>query len=246
MSPIVSGAGVELEYEVRGDGPALLLIHDLASDHNALLAAAAELTPDARLIAYSRRGYAGSSAPEPYAGTTVQEQAEDAAHLLESLAPSGALAVGEGFGALIALDLLLRHGRLVHGAVLTDPPLLAFVPDATRRLAEQRGEIEEAVRTGGPAAGVDVWLAGRASSADRDRARASARAFFADYAGLASWPVTRRELRSLAAPVVVLSGPRSEPHVVAAAEALAGLLPQAERRDDGDLVGAARALLKKR
>jgi hypothetical protein len=44
-------------------------------------------------------------------------------------------------------------------------------------------------------------------------------------------------------PAVVLTGPSSPPHVVAAADALAGLLPAARRADDGDLVAAARTLL---
>jgi hypothetical protein len=55
--------------------------------------------------------------------------------------------------------------------------------------------------------------------------------------------VTRRELRALDLPAVVLTGPWSPPHVVAAADALAGLLPLATRTDDGDLVAAARTLL---
>jgi hypothetical protein len=75
------------------------------------------------------------------------------------------------------------------------------------------------------------------------RARAAHRAVFADYAGLASWPVTRRELRALDMPAVVLTGPSSPPHVVAAAEALAGLLPDARRAAHGDLAAAAQSLL---
>ncbi|HEX6621621.1 MAG TPA: hypothetical protein VF024_18310, partial [Solirubrobacteraceae bacterium] len=62
-------------------------------------------------------------------------------------------------------------------------------------------------------------------------------------AGLASWPVTRRELRSMDLPAVVLTGPATPAHVVAAADALAGLMPAARRAEDGDLVAAARTLL---
>ena len=74
----------------------------------------------------------------------------------------------------------------------------------------------------GPQAGVEAWLGGRADGPALARARAAHRAFFADYAGLASWPVTRRELRALDMPAVVLTGPWSPPHIVAAADALAG------------------------
>ena len=111
----------------------------------------------------------------------------------------------------------------MRAAVLADPPLFMFVPEATERLGAQHAELEAAVREGGPEAGVEAWL-GRPRGRPRrsQRARAAHRAFFADYAGLASWPVTRRELRALDVPAVVLTGPASPPHVVAAADALAG------------------------
>jgi hypothetical protein len=99
------------------------------------------------------------------------------------------------------------------------------------------------VRGGGPEAGVEAWLGGRVSGEALARAKAAHRAFFADYAGLASWPASRRELRALDVPAVVLTGPWSPPHIVAAAEALAELLPAARRVGDGDMVAAARGLL---
>jgi hypothetical protein len=118
-----------------------------------------------------------------------------------------------------------------------------FVPEATERLAEQHAELEAAVRDGGPEAGVEAWLGGRVDAAALGRARAAHRAFFADYAGLASWPATRADLRALDMPAVVLTGPWSPPHVVAAADALAALMPSAERAGDGDMLAAARRLL---
>ncbi len=244
MAPIVAGAGVPLSYAARGDGAPVLLVHGLASGAAALAPVAAGLAAaGARAIAYDRRGYGDSGAPEPYGGTTVEEQSEDAAALLRALAVGPALAVGEGFGALIALDLARRHPRLVRGAVLLEPPMFMLVPEATAELSGERAEIEEAVRARGPGAGVEVWLRGRAGDEDLARARASFRGFFADYAGLASWGVTRPELRRLELPVVVVSGPRTQPHVRAAADRLAALLPRATRTTDGDPVAAARTLL---
>jgi pimeloyl-ACP methyl ester carboxylesterase len=243
VSPTVEGAGVELAYAERGAGPAVLLVHGPASDALALAPVAEALAPQARAIAYDRRGYGSSGAPEPYEGTTVEEQAEDAAALLRRLEAAPAVVAGEGLGALIALDLMKRHAGLVRGAVLADPPLFAFVPDATAALAAERGRIEEAVFAHGPEAGVEAWLEGRVAGEALARARAAHQAFFADYAGLASWPVTRRELRGLAQPAVVLTRPAAPPPVVAAADALAALLPAAARATDGDLAAAVRALL---
>jgi pimeloyl-ACP methyl ester carboxylesterase len=243
MAPSVEGAGVALNVVERGSGPAVLLVHGIAADAQALEPVAEPLSSQARVIAYDRRGYGASGAPEPYHGTTVEEQAEDAAALLHALDPGPALVCGDGFGALIALDLAKRHRPLVAGAVLSNPPLFMFVPEATEQLAAQRAELEEAVRAGGPEAGVEAWLGGRVEGGALERAKAAHRAFFADYAGLASWPASRRELRALDVPAVVLTGPWSPPHIVAAAEALAGLLPDVARATDGDVVAAVRSLL---
>ena len=242
--PTVEGAGVPLHYVSHGEGTPVLLVHGLASDGEAMApVASAVAAAGARAIAYDRRGYGASGAPEPYGGTTVEEQAEDAAALLRAVDAAPAIVAGDGFGALVALDLAKRHGALVRGLVLSDPALFALAPEATERLSEQRAEIEEAVRSGGPGAGVEAWLGGRVSDDALERARAAHRGFFADYAGLATWPVSRRELRALAVPSVVLTGPWSPPHIVAAADALSGLLPDASRAVDGDLAAAVASLL---
>jgi pimeloyl-ACP methyl ester carboxylesterase len=243
MAPSVEGAGVALNVVEHGSGTPVLLVHGLAADAEAMTPVAQGLAGEARVIAYDRRGYGSSGAPEPYRGTTVQEQAQDAAAVLGTLEAGAAIVCGDGFGALIALDLAKRHRALVRAAVLRDPPLLMFVPEATERLAAQHAQLEAAVREGGPEAGVEAWLGGRVDGPALARARAAHRAFFADYAGLASWPVTRRELRSMDLPAIVLTGPGSPAHIVAAADALAGLMPAARRSDDGDLVAAAHTLL---
>jgi pimeloyl-ACP methyl ester carboxylesterase len=243
MSPVVEGAGVPLAYERRGEGPAVLLVHGLASDGRGLARAVQGLEDTAQVIAYDRRGYGGSGAPDPYTGTTVMEQAEDAAALLRELDVGAAVVAGEGFGALIALDLLRRHAAVARAAVLADPPLFAFVPEATEALAALRLEVEEALRERGPEAGVEVWAAGRLGGDELERARASHRGFYADFAGLASWPVTRRELRAVAQRAVVLTGPASPVLVRAAADRLGDLLPAARRAGDGDIAAAVRSLL---
>ncbi len=238
MASTVEGAGVVLAYEESGTGPAVLMVHAIAADRHAL--------PDvagARVIRYDRRGYGDYGAPEPYGGTTVHEQGEDAAALLRALHVNRVVVCGDGFGALVALDLLKRYEPLVRAAVLADPPLFAFVPQANAELALQREQLQDAVARGGPAAAVELWLGADADAAALARAKAAQRAFFADYAGLASWPVTRRDLRAISAPVTVLTGPRTPWHVVEAADAIATLAPRAQHRRDGELAAAVSAQL---
>ena len=251
MASTAEGAGVALAYEIEGSGTPVLLVHDIASDR-----AGVPVVPGARSIRYDRRGYGDSGAPEPYVGTTVMEQAEDAAALLGSLDVPAAVVAGIGFGALIALDLAVRHGAIsypqhgyvAHGAIVravvaADPPLYPFVPEANEELAEQRRVLQDSMATGGPDAAVEAWLAGHADADAVERAKASHRGFFADYAGLASWPVTRGQLRSLAVPVTVVTSASTPWHVARAAEALISLVPRAQRREDGDVSAAAAALV---
>jgi pimeloyl-ACP methyl ester carboxylesterase len=245
MTPVVEGAGVALAYEQRGDGPPVLLVHGIADDAAGWREVGEELAPLARTIAYDRRGYGASGAPEPYERTTVEEQAEDAAALLRALDAAPAVVCGRDFGALICLDLCKRHTGLVRAAALVDPPLLAFVPDAAEALGKQRQALEQALRDGGPEHAVAAYLgdSARVSQERLARARAAHRAFFADFAGLASWPVTRGELRSLAMPIAVASDDATPAHVRRAADALAALAPAAERVDGEDVAAIVRRLL---
>jgi len=242
--PQVEGAGVALHYEERGQGSPLLVIHAMAGDAAAWEPGLDELaSAGARAIAYDRRGYGSSGAPQPYTATTVQEQAQDATALLEALGAAPAILVGDGFGALIALELLVRLPQLATAAVLVDLPLHAYVPAATEALAAERLALEQALRDGGPAAAVRAWRGARADQAAREGPSGSYAGFFADYGGLASWSPSRRELRAIALPVSVLTGAGSAAHIVAAADAAAALLPAARRVSDGDTIAAARALL---
>ena len=131
--PHAEGAGVALHYLSEGAGPAVLLVHGMASDAPAWAPALSQLaSAGLRAVALDRRGYGDSGAPEPYAATTIQEQAEDVAALLRAIDAVPALLVGDGFGALVVLELLVRRPDLARAAVLADPPLHAFVPGATR------------------------------------------------------------------------------------------------------------------
>lgn len=233
--PEIEGAGVALHYEERGDGPPLLVLHGLASDAAAWSSELDALAAGGyRAIAFDRRGYGLSGAPEVYAATTVQEQAEDAAALLGGLDALPALLVGDGFGALVALELLVRRPEVAAGAVLADVPLFAFVPAATEALAAQRELLEDALRAGGPPAALRAYDASVPA-----RAHTWERGFFADYAGQASWSPSRRELRGVGVPVVLVTGPGTPAHVVAAADAAAALVPGTVQVDDGDIVAAA-------
>lgn len=243
---MVEGAGVPLAVQEHGDpaAPAVLLVHGMAADARTWAQAAARLAAGGlHAIAYDRRGYGASGAPEPYVATTVAEQSADAVAVLDAFGVPWAVVAGDGFGALVALDVALRHPGRVTALVCGDPPLFLLVPDAAHALATERAALEDALRAGGREAAIAGWLQRRDADADADgaapaaiaRAQAAAAGFFADYAGLASLSLTRRALRGVDVPAVVVTGPTTEPDVVAAADALGALVPHARRAHDGDL-----------
>jgi pimeloyl-ACP methyl ester carboxylesterase len=187
----------------------------------------------ARVVVPDRRGYGDTPAPEVYEATSVPEQGEDLAGLLRALGTSGPglpILAGRDFGALACLDVLLRHPGLVRAAVLEDPPALSLVPEATEALSAERIALEQAIRDGGPRQAMEAWLG--------EATEAPSRSFFADYAGLATLVLTRRELRAAARPVALVVTARAQPHVRLAAAELERTLPGA--RTAADLVGGMR------
>lgn len=241
---IVEGAGIPLRTVSYGHGPTVLVIHDLAADADASAEVAQAIAAaPAHVITYDRRGYGGSGAPEPYGATTAEEQAQDAAALLAALAVAPAVILGEGFGALAALDLARRVPELVRALVLVDPALLQFVASGSEVLSQLRTSLEGALRTGTPGDAVASWLGPTADPARVERARTAARAFFADFGGLASLAVTRGELRAIAVPVALVVSAGAPAHVGESVARLAELLPDVRATPDGDAVAAVLALL---
>jgi pimeloyl-ACP methyl ester carboxylesterase len=232
--------GLNLAYDARGEGPAVLLVHGMADDRRGWRQTAGALSPHARVVTYDRRGYGESEAPEVYERTSVPEQTEDAAALIEHLGAAPAIVAGADFGALVCLDLLLRHRRLVAAAVLLAPTLYELLSGAADALAAQRVALVEVLHASGPEAAVVAYLAG-APPERIERARPAHRAFFADYGGLGTLPAGRRELASIDADVVLLEGVPGTLEAAVAAR-LADLLPHATLQAGADVAAAVRSL----
>ena len=244
----VESSGLELHYAEQGHGEAVLLVHGTAVGRELWREVSSALGEEVRSIAYDRRAYGDSGAPEPYAGTTVGEQTEDAAGLIEALDAAPAVACGHDLGALVALDLLRRHPGLVRAAVLIEPPLLALSATGPATVSALREAIEAGAREAedSSAGAVDAYLREMAGEqafdelgADRLRAaRSAGRAFAVDLGAPPTFAFGRRELRAIDAPVVVIAGSRSAPIRREVARALADLLGSAtlHEPDAGHLV----------
>jgi pimeloyl-ACP methyl ester carboxylesterase len=230
----VEAGGVELAYDERGEGQAAVFVHGTATARTVWRETIGALPGGMRAIAYDRRAYGDSGAPEPYGGTTVGEQADDLAELVERLGAAPALVCGHELGALAALDMAARHPDLAARVVVVEPPLLWLVPDGTDAVAGLREAVARAARGDGAAGAVRAYLeevggpgVEEVLGPERTEAAvANPRAFAADMAAAASWAVGRRELRQLAVRCTIVTGARSARVRQEAARALDELLPE--------------------
>jgi 3-oxoadipate enol-lactonase len=235
--------GVEMSWRDRGAGPPLLLLHETAATAAVWDALIEAIGGDARTIAPDRRGWGASGAPQQYAATTVEEQAADADALLREIEAGPAVICGAGLGAVIALELLLRHRDRARAAVLVEPPLLAFLPEATAGIAADRQAITEAVGRGGAEAAIDLYLRGElprlGPGADRipDAVAAAARerafSLFAELGAVSAWSLRTAEMLALDAPSRIVVGGSTSPLLRSASEQLALRLGDSELVDLG-------------
>jgi pimeloyl-ACP methyl ester carboxylesterase len=234
----VEVAGVELRSWSRGKGSPVLLIHETAATAEIWMPLAEALGDDAAAIAFDRRGWGESGAPEVYVRTTIEEQARDAAAVLEAHDTGPAVVCGAGIGAVIALELLLGQPELARAGVLIEPPLLALVPDATEGLSTDRKAIEGAFREGGPPAALDLYLGGGlpylGPGAQRIPAGVSAAArerplsLFAELATVPAWSIRSGALAEVTARSAVVVASSTPQPVLSAAEQLVGRLAGSE------------------
>jgi pimeloyl-ACP methyl ester carboxylesterase len=226
---------VELEYEVRGSGEPVVLIHG-AHIAGAFLPLMREpALSDYTLIRYHRRGLAGSSRTGP---ASIQQQAADCAGLLAQLGVQAAHVVGHSYGGAIALQLALDAPALVHTLALLEPGLL-MVPSAAG-FFEQLAPVMASYQRGDRASAVDMFLQGvgrpnareiveRAAPGGFEQAVRDADTFFqVELPALQAWTFTQEDARRITQPILFVLGAESLPLFSEVRELVHAWLPQAQ------------------
>jgi pimeloyl-ACP methyl ester carboxylesterase len=239
--PTLEARGVEIAWSERGDGPPVLLVHETAATGEVWDPLAEALAKEFRAIAYDRRGWGDSSAPDDYRRTTIEEQSEDAAALVEAVADGPAVVCGAGLGAVVALDLLLRRSELVSAAVLIEPTLLQLTPAATEALSQDRRRIE--IAAGNHENVIDVYLSGGlpalapgvARTPDETAAAARHRpgSVVAELGIQAGWRMPLPRLAGADRPSAVVTAESTPPLLREAAAALGARLAKTATREIG-------------
>jgi pimeloyl-ACP methyl ester carboxylesterase len=136
---IPSADGTAIAYWTCGDGPPLLLVHGMCSDHERFQSLLPHLMPHFTVHAMDRRGRGGSGDGDGYAPS---REFEDVAAVADAIAAAAGAPVdvyGHSFGGFCAFGaaaLTENVGRLVlyEGWPAPDPARLAFPPGAEAQL----------------------------------------------------------------------------------------------------------------
>jgi len=121
--------GVELHYLDQGKGVPVVLVHGGLEDYRSWQPQMDALSQRYRTIAYSRRYNYPNLRGAPRADYSAIVDADDLAALIRKLKLAPAHIVGVSYGAYVALFLAVRHPALVRSLVLSEPPVLRWLPE---------------------------------------------------------------------------------------------------------------------
>jgi 3-oxoadipate enol-lactonase len=118
----------KVEYEQRGDGPPLLLIHSLLTELTVFDHLLPALAAGHRVTRINLPGFGAST---PVKLDTVAAHADHVARVMDALDLPRATAVfGNGFGAFVCLELAIRHGEGFDRLIVAD--CVAAFPEPAR------------------------------------------------------------------------------------------------------------------
>lgn len=114
--PAAEANGIRLYYELRGEGPPVVLIGGLGSDVSFLRPLLPRLAESFRVLTFDNRG-AGRS-DKPAAPYSIEQMAEDTVQLVDAVGIERAALVGISMGGSIALALALARPERVSALLL--------------------------------------------------------------------------------------------------------------------------------
>src|SRR5215472_8248312 len=126
--------GARLYYEVRGQGPLVVLV-GAPMDARSFGPLAGLLADDYTVLTTDPRGINRSPVDDPGQDSTPQIRADDLFRLLTHLGAGPATALGSSGGAVTVLALAQAHPEQVYTVIAHEPPLIELLPDRAERHA---------------------------------------------------------------------------------------------------------------
>ena len=126
--PLIKVGPAQVEYDQRGSGPHLLLIHSLLTELTVFDLVLPRLAEKHTVTRINLPGFGGSS---PVVLNSLEDHADHVARVMDALKlPTDTTVFGNGFGAFVALALAIRHGKRFGKLIVADT--LAAFPEPAR------------------------------------------------------------------------------------------------------------------
>jgi len=236
--------GVTLEYEVRGAGDPVVLIHLAPYADSFVPLMDQPGLAGYQLIRYRRRGY--GSSPKQTGRVRIPDNARDLAGLLQFLGIGRAHTVGHSYGGLVGLQLALDRPDAAGSVVLMEPALrtaalrAGLASHAVEDLHQRMSAGFRRYRDGDREGAVEAFLGATFGPGYRqqleqilpgwwDQAVRTADAFFGgEVPELPSWEFGLSQARQVTAPVLSVRGSSSDPAFAAFERLLREWFPQLE------------------
>jgi pimeloyl-ACP methyl ester carboxylesterase len=150
----VKAPGARLFYRALGSGPCLMMLSGGAAGADGFGSVAPYLAADYTAVTYDRRGLSRSPLDDPGKdpAITITTHSEDVHRILTRLGAAPAMVFGSSIGALIGLDLLIRHPEDVRMLVAHEPPVGSLLAGDEKPAVsftdsyEQTGDADAALR----------------------------------------------------------------------------------------------------
>ena len=138
----IKSNGIDINYEIEGDGPWLTLSHSLCCDLHMWDEQMPALTKQFKVLRFDTRGHGASSAP---AGAyTLEQMADDVRGLFDALGIKQTHWCGLSMGGMIGQTFALRHPGYFKTMILADTT--SYYPPETQgpwadriKLAQEKG-----------------------------------------------------------------------------------------------------------
>ena len=145
--PIANINGVNLNYEVSGQGEAIVFLHGMTGSTQDWRNQVALLSPKYRVVALDQRGHGKSAAPSKEEEYSMQIFVDDVFGLLKLLDIKKCCLAGHSIGGFIALQFALGHPEMLAGLVLVGTSSGQFARDPN--FAKLREKLDELARSQG-------------------------------------------------------------------------------------------------
>jgi pimeloyl-ACP methyl ester carboxylesterase len=232
MMTVTSADGTAILATTEGAGPAILVLHGGMNDESAWRRVASRLAPRFRVVRVRRRRYRMDLDPPPDLIAEVIDTVALAAAIGQPV-----LLVGHSSGGVVALEALLAVPDAFAGAIVYEPPVVTDAPLGGDAIARARA----ALAAGNSRRAIQIffldvvrlprllaWLFAALVVAIPRWRRLVPRQID-DNTAIDALGDRRPAYAQIRQPVLLLGGERSPRHLAERLDALAMVVPQAER-----------------